>query len=614
MNSYFCNKDVQQLTCDGVDLCELLTNCRFTRAFTRHKHNTEFYRSFFSDCWKCKLETEAIISEKRSVRSASIENESDVIVAPLPPPRPSRFKVSKATSLDDLATYDSIDAPLPNTRKSVDPSQLKQPVDPTQRVNRSQHDRSNISTHDSTGDLIEVELPPSPSPVESCASSPRTSPSSGLLDNEHEQGRSSPPLVTNKLRNSPNLKLNLKTTPPLVAKKPPVKSVGKLNSNLISFVEKNMDFNKTYEVPTTETNRFMKSLPSPRNNSVVTPSGRNPSNFAGSRQVLPPPITPTEKVSMESPKSVQKSAKSNLHPSQSCTNMIDNNNIKPLVGGTSFLSKKLYASSQDDLSKIFNGNRSINRKSKEEERKRKEDKKRETKRIRKAGKSKSDLSSLPPLSGTNNFNKSGYFQQEISGIIQCLNFMVPSFVSKCVEFVEEKGLMSEGIYRKSPNAKERDNFIRSFDADNNLEIPAKQSEHTIAGALKWFFSDKRLNSPLIPKNIHMHITTCINNDLGEEKQAQLLRDAYIGNLHPANYSTFKYICRHLNKVSSQHEINKMNTNNLAVCWWPSLYHPDQMNPNQPIRKALIISIDLYDTVFPSNDTPTSSNTGDTPML
>ena len=34
---------------------------------------------------------------------------------------------------------------------------------------------------------------------------------------------------------------------------------------------------------------------------------------------------------MESPKSVQKSAKSNLHPSQSCTNMIDNNNVSFII-------------------------------------------------------------------------------------------------------------------------------------------------------------------------------------------------------------------------------------------------------------------------------------------
>ncbi|CAB1348616.1 unnamed protein product [Coregonus sp. 'balchen'] len=41
-----------------------------------------------------------------------------------------------------------------------------------------------------------------------------------------------------------------------------------------------------------------------------------------------------------------------------------------------------------------------------------------------------------------------------------------------------------------------------------------------------------------------------------------------------NYDVFKYVINHLNKVSQNNRLNLMTSENLSICFWPTLMRPD----------------------------------------
>lgn len=131
----------------------------------------------------------------------------------------------------------------------------------------------------------------------------------------------------------------------------------------------------------------------------------------------------------------------------------------------------------------------------------------------------------------------------------------------------------------------------------DFESNAKLNEHTIAGALKWFFSSKNMNQPLIPHIYHDQLSDCLETPDPVEQLASL-RETY-RKLSYVSYSTFKFLCQHLNHITKYEHWNKMNATNLAVCWWPTLFHPDDSSfmMKTHTKEALQITIVNYDKIF-----------------
>ncbi|XP_064421040.1 rho GTPase-activating protein 5 isoform X2 [Latimeria chalumnae] len=78
---------------------------------------------------------------------------------------------------------------------------------------------------------------------------------------------------------------------------------------------------------------------------------------------------------------------------------------------------------------------------------------------------------------------------------------IPQFIKKCVEFIEDTGLCTEGLYRVSGNKTDQDNIQKQFDQDHNIDLVAMDvTVNAVAGALKAFFAD--LPEPLIPYSLN----------------------------------------------------------------------------------------------------------------
>ncbi|KAI5282211.1 Rho Gtpase-Activating Protein 5 [Manis pentadactyla] len=181
---------------------------------------------------------------------------------------------------------------------------------------------------------------------------------------------------------------------------------------------------------------------------------------------------------------------------------------------------------------------------------------------------------------TKNFNpptrrnwESNYFGMPLQDLVTSEK-PIPLFVEKCVEFIEDTGLCTEGLYRVSGNKTDQDNIQKQFDQDHNISLISMEvTVNAVAGALKAFFAD--LPDPLIPYSLHPELLEAAKI-LDKIERLHALKEI-VKKFHPVNYDVFRYVITHLNRVSQQNKINLMTADNLSICFWPTLMRPDFEN-------------------------------------
>ncbi|XP_071955053.1 rho GTPase-activating protein 5-like isoform X6 [Antedon mediterranea] len=147
---------------------------------------------------------------------------------------------------------------------------------------------------------------------------------------------------------------------------------------------------------------------------------------------------------------------------------------------------------------------------------------------------------------------------------------VPQFVIKCVEFLEEEGINQEGIYRIPGKGADSDFIMATFGknpdmklADMHMSVPA------VCTALKQFFS--KLPEPLIPYDLQQEFLDSCQDAQNQEEQTQAIHDL-LDKMPRIKKETLKYMMFHLNRVMMNFLRNKMNSQNLAICWLITLMH------------------------------------------
>ncbi|XP_074603471.1 rho GTPase-activating protein 190 isoform X2 [Brevipalpus obovatus] len=145
---------------------------------------------------------------------------------------------------------------------------------------------------------------------------------------------------------------------------------------------------------------------------------------------------------------------------------------------------------------------------------------------------------------------------------------IPLFVEKCVQFIEEEGMESEGIYRVPGNRAQVVLLFNRFEEDptfsiRELDIPV----NAVATALKDFFS-KHLPQ-IIPNILMDELTSIISSTNSRDHRLLALREL-INKLPPANFDVLKFIFRHFVRITKNSRINSMDSKNMAICWWPTL--------------------------------------------
>ncbi|XP_077978032.1 rho GTPase-activating protein 5-like isoform X2 [Glandiceps talaboti] len=206
-------------------------------------------------------------------------------------------------------------------------------------------------------------------------------------------------------------------------------------------------------------------------------------------------------------------------------------------------------------------------KRKEEERLKKEEKKKqkeEEKKRREERKKK-------PSSGKGGVSVSyNYFGCPLEEIVT-EEERVPLFLVKCIEYLEAKGLRTEGLYRVPGKNVDSDLILQRFDEDPNVDFnEINVGINAVATALKYFFNE--LPDPILPVHLQSEFLEAVGLPQDEEKLEAL--KYLLTKLPYANYDVLAFLMLHLFKITEYSDVNLMTCENLSVCWWPTLLHPD----------------------------------------
>ncbi|XP_011306416.1 uncharacterized protein [Fopius arisanus] len=177
---------------------------------------------------------------------------------------------------------------------------------------------------------------------------------------------------------------------------------------------------------------------------------------------------------------------------------------------------------------------------------------------------------------------------------------VPLFVKTCIEVLEsnEDNMKTDGLYRASGNLSQIQKIRLQVDQYNLSVLSQEEDVHVLTGALKLFF--RELKEPLIPSSFFKE---ALNASMLKKTSAkiQCFREI-VKALPPPNYDTLQFLLKHLLKVTSYQEYNRMHIPNLAIVFGPTLMWPAEESANMALdlmQQNLVIECLLseYNKIF-----------------
>ncbi|KAG0353469.1 hypothetical protein BG005_007258 [Podila minutissima] len=151
---------------------------------------------------------------------------------------------------------------------------------------------------------------------------------------------------------------------------------------------------------------------------------------------------------------------------------------------------------------------------------------------------------------------------------------IPLVVEKCIEALDMRGLEVEGIYRGSGTASESRKLVEAFNNDHppDLRDPEiYQDVCSITSLLKLFL--RSLPEPLIPSYLYDGFMDAIDLPSHEAQLHEFSK--LVCRLPEAHFQTMKALMQHLDRVTQNSCVNRMNAKNLSVVFGPTLMrNPD----------------------------------------
>ncbi|XP_071152988.1 rho GTPase-activating protein 12-like isoform X2 [Mytilus galloprovincialis] len=169
--------------------------------------------------------------------------------------------------------------------------------------------------------------------------------------------------------------------------------------------------------------------------------------------------------------------------------------------------------------------------------------------------------------------KDAMFGGELKMICDREKTKIPKFVVKCVAAIEKRGLEHDGIYRISGNQATIQKLRCQVDQDK-YDLDCKEWDvFTLTGALKLFF--RELKEPLLTFNLFDKAVPALTRESTAER-LKIFREN-IHSLPKCNFETFKCLCTHLLKVTELSKENRMEVQNIAIVFGPTLIWPQHEN-------------------------------------
>ncbi|XP_075059260.1 rho GTPase-activating protein 24 isoform X3 [Mixophyes fleayi] len=182
--------------------------------------------------------------------------------------------------------------------------------------------------------------------------------------------------------------------------------------------------------------------------------------------------------------------------------------------------------------------------------------------------------------------------------------LAPMLVEQCVDFIRQRGLTEEGLFRMPGQANLVKELQDAFDCGEKPSFDSNTDVHTVASLLKLYL--RELPEPVIPYSKYEDFLSCAKQLSKEEESgvAELVKQ--VKSLPPVNYNLLKYICRFLDEVQSYSGVNKMSVQNLATVFGPNILRPKVEDPmtimegTVMVQQLMAVMISEHEILFPKD--------------
>eukprot|EP00052_Salpingoeca_macrocollata_P009570 m.75308 g.75308 ORF g.75308 m.75308 type:complete len:734 (+) comp17156_c0_seq1:181-2382(+) len=164
---------------------------------------------------------------------------------------------------------------------------------------------------------------------------------------------------------------------------------------------------------------------------------------------------------------------------------------------------------------------------------------------------------------------------------------VPIIVSKCIPRVE-KNLTEQGIYRISGNSAHIQRLVAKANEDiSKLDLSDADDVHAVSGLLKLYF--RELSDPVFTEAMYPDFINAAKIQDKDERLGTLKN--LVCRLPPENYATLNLLFDHLLRVSEKGDVNKMQINNIAIVFGPTL-----LRQSEPSLEAIVMDAPYQNSV------------------
>ncbi|KFP98467.1 Rho GTPase-activating protein 24, partial [Haliaeetus albicilla] len=187
------------------------------------------------------------------------------------------------------------------------------------------------------------------------------------------------------------------------------------------------------------------------------------------------------------------------------------------------------------------------------------------------------------------------------------NRLAPMLVEQCVDFIRQRGLKEEGLFRLPGQANLVKELQDAFDCGEKPSFDSNTDVHTVASLLKLYL--RELPEPVIPYAKYEDFLSCAKMLSKEEEMGLKELVKQVKSLPAVNYNLLKYICRFLDEVQSYSGINKMSVQNLATVFGPNILRPKVEDPltimegTVVVQQLMSVMISKHEELFPKDADP-----------
>ncbi|XP_029465488.1 rho GTPase-activating protein 22 isoform X2 [Rhinatrema bivittatum] len=188
--------------------------------------------------------------------------------------------------------------------------------------------------------------------------------------------------------------------------------------------------------------------------------------------------------------------------------------------------------------------------------------------------------------------------------------LAPLLVEQCVDFIRERGLDEEGLFRMPGQANLVKELQDAFDCGEKPLFDSSTDVHTVASLLKLYL--RELPEPVVPFAKYEEFLSCAQLLSKDEDEGKKELAKQVKSLPQANYNLLKYICKFLDEVQSYSSINKMSVQNLATVFGPNILRPKIEDPvtimegTSLVQHLMAVLISEHDQLFSIADSDASS--------